>query len=1019
MIKIELPNIPFRRIYSLATVTVVLLLTMLSCMAQSTDKLKEAFKNPPDSSRPGVYWYFMDGNLSREGMTKDLESMKEAGIGSVLFLEVYDGIPRGKVNFLSEEWQNLFKHAVDEAERLGIELTLGSGPGWAGSGGPWVKPEQSMRQLVASVTEVVGPAKFNKILTVPKPKKPFFGEGALSKSLKKKWEEFYEDVYILAFPTPEKKIIEDADKKAIYYRAPFSSDKSAKQFLPAPANFREIPGSSVDIQKIIDLTSKLQSNGKLNWDVPDGKWTIMRFVTRNNGAVTRPAPMPGLGFEIDKLDTTALNVHFDAYFGKLLKKVGPAKEASQGGWKMIHIDSWEMGPQNWSNNFLKEFQKRRAYDPLKFLPAYSGIIVGSLEMSERFLWDVRQTAMELVLENHAGHLKTLGHRNGFKLSIEPYDMNPTADLDLGAVADVPMGEFWAKGHIFNTSFSCIEAASIAHVHGRSVVGGEAFTSGDEEAWKKYPGNVKNQGDWAFCAGINKIVYHTFAHKALDDKYRPGMTMGSHGVHWDRGQTWWPMASAYHRYITRCQHVLRQGISVADILYLTPEGAPHVFRPPLSAMEGEDVLPDKRSFGFDGCSPLALIEKADVENGKIVFSGGTSYHVLVLPNFETMTPELLKKIESLLEKGAYVVGSPPLQSPSLVNYPNCDLEVEKLAKQIWGSLITPSENTEIQYGKGKIFWGGSYTKIEGDEVFPEYNTTATLLRNLGINEDFQASGSIRYIHRKDIKRDIYFISNRTGVAVEDIGTFNASSKTPELWNPVTGETSLITTYSIENGQTSIPLKLDKWQSFFIVFNKTGSTVDIEKSSQLNFPEIIDTKELDGSWELEFDTKWGGPGKTTFHKLVDWTSHSNEGIKYYSGIATYFKTFDLPGELKTDNHTEIYLDLGEVKNLARVKLNGKNLGVIWTSPWRVKITDVVKEKGNKLEIEIANLWGNRLIGDEQYSDDGIKNGKWPDWLLENKQRPSKRYTFTTWKLYNKDSPLQSSGLIGPVTIQKTKY
>ena len=272
------------------------------------------------------------------------------------------------------------------------------------------------------------------------------------------------------------------------------------------------------------------------------------------------------------------------------------------------------------------------------------------------------------------------------------------------------------------------------------------------------------------------------------------------------------------------------------------------------------------------------------------------------------------------------------------------------------------------------------------------------------------------HRKDSKRDIYFISNTLDSPVEDVCTFRAVSGNPELWDPVTGEIRPITAYSVQNGQTSIPLTFDKRQSFFIVFNETGSKPIFAKNTKSNFPEIISAEELDGSWELAFDPAWGGPAKTTFEKLVDWTSHEEEGIKYYSGIAKYLKIFDMPKELKSGYNSNLYLDLGKVKNMARVKLNGEDLGVVWTSPWRVKINDVVKDKENNLEIEIANLWGNRLIGDEKYLDDGIKDGKWPDWLLEDKPRPSKRFTFTTWRLYEKDSPLQSSGLLGPVQIVK---
>ncbi len=991
-----------------------LIVLLSSCGNPSPDKLKEAFVNPPDAARPGVYWYFMDGNLSREGMTKDLESMKAAGIGNALFLEVNVGIPRGPVDFLSEEWQDLYVHAVREAERLGIEITLGSGPGWAGSGGPWVKPEQSMRHLVASSVEVVGPSTFNGLLPMPPPKRPYFGEKALTDKLRKQWEQYYEDVLVLAFPTPKTGTkIKDIDEKALYYRAPYTSRKGVKPFLPAPAVYPDLPEASIPDSAIIDITSHLQPDGTLKWQVPPGKYTIMRFGMRNNGAVTRPAPEPGLGFECDKFDTAAFNAHFDAYMGKLIRKTGPRKKGTSGGWTMIHIDSWEMGAQNWSDDFREQFRKRRGYDPLPFLPVYAGRIVDSPEISERFLWDLRLTSQELIIENHAKHFKELGRRYGFKLSIEPYDMNPASDLDLGAVADVPMCEFWTKGLGFNSSFSCIEATSIAHVFGRPVVAAEAFTAGSKP-WSMYPGNMKNQGDWAFCIGINKLIYHTFAHQPFADSLRPGMTMGPYGIHHDRGRTWWPMAPAYHRYITRCQYVLRQGRTVADILYLAPEGAPHVFRPPASALEGDAVLPDKRGYNFDGCSPLALMERADVRDNRIVFPGGASYRVLVLPAFRTMTPELLEKIESLVYKGAVIIGDPPVKSPSLSGYPECDKKVRLLAEKIWGSVESPQKKTVRNYGEGRICRGGTFSETDSAGLYPRYDVVAGLLKEMGVEEDFTASGSVRYTHRTTGEADIYFISNRTGKPVRDTCTFRDGKGRPELWDPVTGKVRGLSNYKRQNGVTFIPLDLKEWQSFFIVFDKKGDAGDIAFSGKRNFPQEKAVAEIVGPWSVSFDPVRGGPAHVIFDKPEDWTKRPEEGIRYYSGIATYRKTFDLPDNISTDGNGALYLDLGEVRVMARVRLNGKDLGVVWTAPRRVNITGLVKKKGNELEIEVANLWGNRLIGDAHLPYDGIENGKWPAWLSEGKPRTSGRFTFTTNNYYKKDMPLQSSGLLGPVKL-----
>ncbi|RYD89655.1 MAG: glycosyl hydrolase, partial [Sphingobacteriales bacterium] len=341
---------------------------------------------------------------------------------------------------------------------------------------------------------------------------------------------------------------------------------------------------------------------------------VMRFGVRNNGAVTRPAPLPGVGFEADKFDTTAMNAHLDNFTGKLLKRIGKPNPALQGGLKALHIDSWEMGAQNWTPHFRDEFIKRRGYDPLPFYPVYSGNIVQSTEVSERFLWDLRQTSMELALEYHAGHIKKYAHRNGLTLSIEPYDMNPTSDLELGAIADVPMCEFWSRDYGFNAVFSCIEAASIAHVNGIATVASEALTAQDNEGWKQHPASVKEQGDWAFTTGINKFYYHTFQHQFLDDRLRPGMTMGPYGVHWDRNQTWWPMADAYHQYISRCQYVLRQGKNVADILYLAPEGSPNVFRAPASALVGDE----RRRQHLNGTTAYLYCRPVET-SGKVEFS----------------------------------------------------------------------------------------------------------------------------------------------------------------------------------------------------------------------------------------------------------------------------------------------------------------------------------------------------------------------------------------------------------------
>ena len=972
--------------------------------------LDSGFRQPPPEARPWVYWFIMDGNMSREGLTADLEAMHAAGLGGAILMEVDVGIPRGPVRFMSAEWQGLFHHAVHEAERLGLELAINAGPGWTGSGGPWVHPEQSMQHLVASETTVKGPGHWEGVLPKPAPRTPFFGEGTLTPDLRKAWQEYYQDVAVLAFPKPAGDArIPDADEKALYFRAPYSSQPGVKPFLPAPAEY-PIPatGECIAANGILDLTSKLNADGKLGWEVPAGEWTILRFGRRTTGQTTRPAPLPGLGFECDKFDSAALDVHYAAFVKTLLEGLGPTSAAGKqpshrGGWTMLHMDSWEMSSQNWTGGFREEFKKRRGYDLLHYLPAMTGRVVESREVSERFLWDLRQTSQELIIEKHALHLRALGHANGFSLSIEPYDLNPAADLDLGGAADVPMCEFWSRGHGFNSDFSCFEAVSIAHTLGRPVVAAESFTSDDSERWQLYPGALKAQGDWAFASGINKLVFHRYQHQPWLDRW-PGMTMGPYGVHWERTQTWWEMAGAYHDYISRCQFLLRRGSPVADICYLAPEGAPQVFRPPKSALQGEP--PSRRGYNFDGCSPSALVTHTKVRDGRVVFDGGMSYRVLVLPRFDTMTPRLLHKIGELVEAGATVVGRPPRKSPSLQNYPDCDKAVERLATELWGEhpAISQSElgvgaATSIgrRVGKGRIVWDADpvLSNESGGfpDIYPDYGRVAELLTRSDLAPDFESDSFLRYAHRHDGGADFYFVANPEDRVLNSRATFRVGGREPELWDPVTGEQRGLPKFEGGHDRTTIPLRFEPHQSFFIAFRKpVGSFA----TAATNFPDLREVELVKGPWEVTFEPNRGAPEKATFDHLLDWTKSADNGVRHFSGIAKYKTRFNwqplAPPGLES---RRVSLDLGEVRVMASVHINGQDVGTVWTAPWRIDATRALKTGMNDLEIRVANLWPNRLIGDV-----ALPVGQ--------------RVTWTTWNPFTPDSPLLPSGLLGPVRV-----
>jgi len=1030
-----------------------------ACAPHPNGDLERRFASPPDSARPWVYWMWMDGNLSRDGITADLEAMKQAGIGGVIICEVNVGVPRGPVEFMSPEWKKLFKHVVKEAERLGLEITLNAGPGWTGSGGPWVRPEQSMQHLVASATEITGPKRFEGPLPRPQRRPAFFGDGALPAELEKAKNDYYRDVALLAFPTAMGEArIADIDEKALYVRAPYSSQPGVKPFLPMPAEYPALPaGAAIERGRVVDLSDRLTADGVFAWDVPDGRWTVLHFGRTTNGANTRPAPAPGLGLECDKFDKAALDSHFDSFVGALLREIGPRRTSPGAGWTFLHIDSWEMGAQNWTGAFREEFRRRRGYDLLPYLPALTGRVVESLEVSERFLWDLRLTAQELVVENHALHLKELGRRHGFGLSIEPYDMTPCADMTLGTAADVPMGEFWLYG--FHTAHSVIEAASVAHTCGRRVVAAEAFTSSEAEAWRAHPASMKALGDWAFAAGINRIVFHRYQHQPRPG-LRPGMTMGPYGVHWERTQTWWDMVPAYHAYLARCQFMLRRGLPVADICFLVGEGAPRVFRAPATALRGDP--PDRLGYNFDGCAPETLLTSMSVKNGRLVLPDGMSYRVLVLPEQETMTPALLRKVKDLVEAGATVVGPRPKKSPSLSGFPDCDAEVQRLADELWGN-VDGKTVTERTFGQGRLVWEKGIKAVPGSssmaaettgsfhpdlstwdvgapplaepEQYGDFGVVARLLEEMGVPADVESDARIRYTHRTDSETDIYFVANTEDRSLDATCVFRVTDKLPELWDAVTGRIRSLDEFRLVAGRTSVPLRFEPHQSFFIVFRKPAAGT---QPAGRNFPDSHEAAEIVGPWEVSFDPKWGGPEKATLPGLVDWSGRPEEGIRFYSGTATYRKTFDLPAatgrllerhpsrgnpnsKITGSGPPRLWLYLGIVKNIARVRLNGREMGVVWCAPWQVDITDVVKASGNRLEITVANLWVNRLIGDERlppdcdYGEAG-NLARWPEWLLQGEPRPSQgRIAFTTWEHYTKDSPLHPSGLLGPVTIR----
>ncbi|MBQ4204855.1 MAG: hypothetical protein II655_14260 [Thermoguttaceae bacterium] len=742
-------------------ITAILTLFSVSCFAQ--EGALNDFTTPPDSAKPGVYWFFMDSNLTKSGMKADLSAMKNAGLGRAVVMEADLGGPKGNVHYMTPEWLDCWKFATEEAQKLGVELTMSVGPGWCGAGGPWIKPEHSMQHLRASFTQVSGAKEIEIALPKPEPHVPFFGLGSLG-PCEDVWRNFYRDVAVVAFPTPKNASkIPFWEEKALFYRPPFSSMAGVKPYLPTcsddPETVAALADSVVPYDSIVDITDHMDSQGVLRWNVPEGEWTVVRLGRRITGQTTRPAPQAGLGLESDKFEPTGIDEHFANFNSKLYQV---AKFTS------LHHDSWEMSSQNWSENFRTLFIEKRGYDPLLWTPVMFGIPVDSVEKSERFLWDLRRTAQELTYENNVERMKKLGAEYGLSFSEECYDLNPAGDLYLFRAADVPMCEFWAKGYGFETSFSVIEAVSSAHTNGKSVVGAESFTTANDR-WRQHPGLMKRQADWAFCAGVNRLVFHRMCAQPNDDA--PGFSLGPHGAHFDRTETWFPLVGDFCQFVSRTQALLQRGKPTGDVLYLDREGAPQVFVAPDSAfLPGE--FKDKREYSFDACCPQVLVDTARGENGKIVFPDGVQYSVLVLPNTTEMTLELALKLKELADAGVPMIGNAPKRTPTLVDYPNADARLRETVEAIWSGdnapmaveEPAPAVNRRSYLTNAKWIWAS-----------PKYNAPANERRVF--SKTFELPESVDVSNLNDVylvaTADNVYTAKLNGVSVGSGNNFHAA------------------------------------------------------------------------------------------------------------------------------------------------------------------------------------------------------------------------------------------------------
>lgn len=1084
-------------LYFSAMIIVFQLLT-LSCTYQEPEKYVDPveFQNPPDSFSVRTFWHWMANNITQEGITKDLESMKRQGIVSATIInagllenEEYGITP---VKFNTDEWFEMFQWALKEANRLGIKIGIHNCEGWSTSGGPWITPENSMKQCVWSKTFIAGgkseysvmPPTGNhgfyediKIYAYPakrglssfqqaKPQISLDGQNTgktmydgdpftmanieegseitiefedhftarqLSIHPRKyfQWRSFKLGEYVCEllsskdgkhyetiglFDSPEinnTNIIDIAPTEAKYFKVRF---KEFNDFLKSnpigiselelldesekPLYHTEIPNhlektggvkpeslqsffsrglnsaESINPDEIIDVSGYLSGDSLLSWAAPQGDWVILRVGYTTTGSKNYPASKSGLGLECDKMDTTALNLHFDNFPMKLISAAG---DYTGNTFEYLFIDSWECKFQNWTRNFPEEFKKRRGYDIYGMLPVVCGEIVGNADLTERFLHDYWSTIAEMIEEYYYKHFSDLCTRHHLKSRAEVIYGNTNAPaidvMRTNSYMDVPMSEFWASSDISLRipDYTVVDrpqfalAAETGALYKKSVVAAEGYTG-----WANFsasPWNLKQYGDRAYCAGVNQMELHSYVHQPFEKK--PGFTLSAFGQTFNRHNPWWEFSSQWLDYSRRIQYVLQKGVTVKDILYFTGDRF-HYNGP------SNDIISQLHTgVNIQKCNLDILKNHCKVKDGKLVLDNGLSYQMLFLPDDNCMELATLQTLASLVKNGAVLVGPRPVSTLSYLNHDDNNKELGRLADQLWGESTGKNPEGFNRYGAGKVY---------------ELSDYAIALDHLNITPDFSVSDeegghSLLYIHKKNGKEDYYFVVNQEYKTVERNCTFRVSGKHPEIWDPVSGLVKPVKDYDDNGETTSLRIELEPKETLFIVFKDVPSNVAEEKPV---YPIALSKYQYTLTFDDLPDLQLSGADS-----LPSWTSNADPKVKYYSGVAKYRINFDSPEGLSGKKIK--YLSLGQLSVAGEVTLNGQYLGNVSFPDFRFDVEDIVLASGNLLEVNVANDYRNRIIGD-----------------LQEFNRLKDLWVTSTGSIPSKDSPLYESGLLGPITL-----
>ncbi len=931
-----------------------------------------AFKTPPARYGIRCWWWWLNGNVTKAAITRDLEAMRAKGFSGACIFDAGGADQRGNAPvpegplFSSPAWRDLYRHAVREASRLGLVLSLSIQSGW-NLGGPDVTPAEAAKHLTWSEVTVTGPIAYHKPLPQPKTR-----------------DDLYRDIAVLAFPakkTPAHPPIKDLGEKALFKELGMSAPDTRYLLTDVSPTPGEVDADPAAVQ---NLTDSLSADGMLTWEVPPGEWTILRFGYTPTDATVSTSSGQWQGRVLDPLSPAPFNRYWNTHVKPLLTTIGPLAGKTL---RYLQTDSWEAGGCNWSDDFASEFQQRRGYDLLPYLPVVAGKIVGSRDASNRFLTDFRKTVSDCVAENYYGTFAK--HAREYGIGIQPESAGPHAGpfdgLKNYGYSEIMMSEFWSPSPHRPTPqnrFFVKQAASAAHIYNRPLVGAESFTTigphWNDVIWSA----MKPSADHEFCAGLNLIYLHTFT-CSPPEMGLPGQEYFA-GTHFNPNVTWWDLSTGFIQYLSRCQYLLQQGQSVSDVLYYYGDHVPNIARQ--KADDPGHALPE---FDYDVINEDRLLVLT-MKNGRITLPHGLSYRVLVLPDHQVLSLEALKKVVDLVQKGAIIVGPKPETTASLVGGATSELKRKTIANALWGTTSEPSGERKV--GTGRVIWGKTAREVLlADGVKPDAVLTGTGA-SVGVDQGFD------YVHKTGSGPagvvDYYFVSNQHNQAATLTATFRINGKLPELWDPVTGETRPASAFQQTDGQTTVPLALPPYGSAFVVFRKSIPATQ-QGTAPTTYPTISPVQTLTGPWDVQFDPVWtaGSPATLVFDSLMSWTNRPEVGIKFYSGKATYRQTFDVAG---TALSSPLYLDLGAIQDVgvARIRLNGKDLGIVWCPPFRVPVSGLLKPTGNRLEIEVANSWRNRLVGD--------------------RDKPQAERLTKTNITIKPDWELLPSGLLGPVQL-----